>query len=193
MMSGKALLVALLAVLVLVVVLQMGAPAGPAGGPAPEGGPAADPAAGPAADQEPGPARNSAAHMQSQLRDLEAAQLRAWEAAPPGEPWAPEDGGEQYRRATSQMDYQSALTDLVADERMRANHAAWTAEVAPKSHMGLKVDTIDEAAAMSSYNGWGINAFRMAAPAQRPDALFVTEMDGPSMARNATSFRLGGR
>ena len=76
------------------------------------------------------------------------------------------------------LDYNQALTDLVADPRLLAQHSNWVNEVLPKSQVSMKVDTIDEAAAISAYRGHGIYAFRFNAPAQN-NPLFVTD-EGPA-------------
>jgi hypothetical protein len=88
------------------------------------------------------------------------------------------------------INYQDALIDLVADERMRAQQANWHSEVAPKSHTALVVDDLEEAAAISAYNGQGLYAFRFGAPSQHNN-LFVTEQDAESYAKHATNFSFG--
>ena len=72
------------------------------------------------------------------------------------------------------FDYNHSLVDLVATEGMKKQHSAWADEVGPKSQTAMKVDSIDEASTLSAYNGYGINAFRMASPPQN-NPLMVTE------------------
>ena len=92
---------------------------------------------------------------------------------------------------TPAINYQDTLVDLVADRRMKAQHANWHSEVVPKSQTSLKVDTMDEAAAVSNYNGHGMYAFRFGAPTQH-NPLFVTDQDAESYAVNSTAFTFGG-
>lgn len=91
----------------------------------------------------------------------------------------------------SSINYQDALVDLVADPRMRANQANWYKETAPKSQTAMKVDTIDEAAAMASQRGHGIYTFRFPGPSQH-NPLFITDMDATDHAKNTTMFSFGG-
>ena len=138
--------------------------------------------------------RNDMESMQKQIRALEASQYNAWAAATPSDGWAPESVGckgelDMMNRTAPPIDYQTALTDMVVDRRMLDNHNSWTSEIAPKSQTALKVDTIDEAAAMSIPRV-GLNSFRMSAP-QQHNPLFVTELDAPSLAKHATRYRLG--
>ena len=74
---------------------------------------------------------------------------------------------------------------MVATPDMRRQHESWHAEVAPKSQTSLVVDDMDEAAAISSFNGVGINAFQFSAPKQS-NALFLTDQNAESYAKNAT-------
>ena len=89
------------------------------------------------------------------------------------------------------INYQDTLVDLVADPRMRVQQANWYSEVAPKSQTSLKVDTIDEAAAISNQRGHGIYAFRFPAPSQH-NPLFITDQDAESYGVNTTRFAFGG-
>lgn len=133
-------------------------------------------------------------------RDLEEAQRAAWfETVSNGNnaSYNPEAGGDtaaelfQHHEPGPSINYQDTLVDLVSDPRMRAQQANWHSEVAPKSQTALQVDTIDEAAAMSSYNGHGIYAFRMDAPSQH-NPLFITDQDAESYGAHATKFTFGG-
>lgn len=133
-------------------------------------------------------------------RDLEEAQRAAWfEAVSNGNNafYNPELGGEsgtelvQHHTPGPAINYQDTLVDLVADPRMRAQQANWYSEVAPKSQTSLKVDTIDEAAAISAQRGWGIYSFRFPAPSQH-NPLFITDQDAESYGVNTTRFAFGG-
>lgn len=132
--------------------------------------------------------------------DLEEAQRAAWfEAVSSGSNayYNPEVGGDPSQELTQHhtpgpaINYQDTLVDLIADPRMRAQQANWYSEVAPKSQTSMKVDTIDEAAAVSSYNGLGVYAFRFVAPSQH-NPLFITDQDAESYGVEATKFTFGG-
>lgn len=133
-------------------------------------------------------------------RDLEEAQRAAWfESTSMGSSsfHNPEVGGDKGAELSAHhtpgpsINYQDALVDLVADPRMKAQHANWHAEVAPKSQTSMKVDTIDEAAAISSQRGHGIYAFRFPAPSQH-NPLFITDQGAESYGVNTTRFAFGG-
>lgn len=133
-------------------------------------------------------------------RDLEEAQRAAWfEAVSAGNNayYNPELGADtgsdvsQHHTPGPAINYQDTLVDLVADPRMRAQQANWYSEVAPKSQTSMKVDTIDEAAAISAQNGWGIYAFRFPAPSQH-NPLFITDQDAESFGVQTTRFSFGG-
>jgi len=129
--------------------------------------------------------------------DIEQAQRSAWFQAVAGgnrEHFEPGGGvGDavaRYHTPGSSIDYQQTLVDLVADPRMRAQQDNWYSEVAPKSQTSLKVDTLDEAAAVSNYRGHGIYAFRFDAPSQH-NPLFITDQDATTYGPNATKFSFG--
>lgn len=133
-------------------------------------------------------------------RDLEESQRAAWfEAVSNGHNayYNPELGGEsgselvQHHTPGPAINYQETLVDLVADPRMRAQQANWYSEVAPKSQTSMKVDTIDEAAAISAQQGHGIYAFRFPSPSQH-NPLFITDQDAESYGVNTTRFSFGG-
>jgi hypothetical protein len=133
-------------------------------------------------------------------RDIEEAQRAAWfEATANGESaqYDTEAGGDMGAEVTAHhtpapgINYQDALVDLVADPRMRAQHANWHSEVAPKSQTAMRVDDLDEASAVAAHKGHGLYAFRFAAPPQH-NPLFVTEHDGQSFAQHTTQFTFGG-
>jgi len=132
-------------------------------------------------------------------RDLEEAQRAAWfEAVSNGHNahYDPEAGGNTSSELVAHhtpgpsINYQDVLVDLVADPRMRAQQANWHSEVAPKSQTSMRVDTIDEAAAMSALSRHGLYSFRLAAPSQH-NPLFVTDQDAESYGVHATGFRFG--
>lgn len=126
--------------------------------------------------------------------DLTQAQRNAWfEITSNGEnsQFNPECPDTQHMSGSS-LNYQDALVDLVADPRMRQQHSNWSNEVAPKSQTAMRVDDMDEASAMSSYNGHGLYTFRHAAPCQSDNKLFVTEEDPESFAKHTTKFTFGG-
>ena len=89
------------------------------------------------------------------------------------------------------INYQDALVDTVADPRMRAQHQNWYGEVGPKSQTAMAVDDMDEAAAVSNYQGHGLYAFRFSAPTQS-NPLFVTDMDKSQYRDHSTRFSIGG-
>lgn len=133
-------------------------------------------------------------------KDLEEAQRAAWfEAVSNGEnaSYDPEQGGDsgselmQHHTPGPAINYQDALVDLVADPRMRAQQANWYSEVAPKSQTAMKVDTIDEAAAISTQHGHGLYAFRFPSPSQH-NPLFITDQDAESFGVQTTKFTFGG-
>lgn len=132
--------------------------------------------------------------------DLEEAQRAAWfEAVSNGDNayYNSELGGNagseliQHHTPGPSINYQDTLVDLVADPRMRAQQDNWYSEVAPKSQTSMKVDTIDEAAAVSNYNGWGLYSFRFDAPSQH-NPLFITDQDAESYGVQSTKFTFGG-
>jgi hypothetical protein len=125
-------------------------------------------------------------------RDIEEAQRAAWFEATAKEdppPFYTNQGG--IVAPSPALNYQDTLVDLIADPRMRAQQANWYSEVAPKSQTSMKVDTIDEAAAVSAFRGWGIYSFRFGAPAQH-NPLFITSEGPEDFALEATEFRVGG-
>ena len=133
-------------------------------------------------------------------KDLEEAQRAAWfEAVSNGNNsyYNSEVGGDQsaelmqHHTPGPSINYQDTLVDLVADPRMRAQQDNWYSEVAPKSQTAMKVDTIDEAAAVSNYRGHGMYAFRFVAPSQH-NPLFVTDQDAESYGVQSTKFTFGG-
>ena len=133
-------------------------------------------------------------------RDLEEAQRAAWfEAVSNGNNsyHNTEAGGNsaseliQHHTPGPSINYQDTLVDLVADPRMRAQQANWYSEVAPKSQTAMKVDTIDEAAAVSTQRGHGLYAFRFPAPTQH-NPLFITDQDVESFGVQTTKFTFGG-
>lgn len=133
-------------------------------------------------------------------KDLEEAQRAAWfEATANGHNayYNAEKGGDpsaeltQHHTPGPAINYQDALVDLVADPRMRAQQANWYSEVAPKSQVSLKVDTIDEAAAVSAQRGHGLYAFRFPAPSQH-NPLFITDQDSGNYGVQTTKFTFGG-
>ena len=131
-------------------------------------------------------------------RNLEEAQRAAWfEAVEFGHNAThdPEKGHDvdhqvQHHTPGSMINYQDALVDLVADDRMRAQHMSWHSEVAPKSQTAMRVDDMAEASAMSSNRGHGVYAFRFSAPSQY-NPLFITDQDAESYSPQATKFALG--
>jgi hypothetical protein len=135
-------------------------------------------------------------------RDLEDQQRTAWfEAisAATGQGAASYDPAQNYDASSStaayhapgaSMNYQDALTDLVANPRMRAAHQNWWSEVAPFSQTSMKVDTIDEAATMSAVPRQGLYSFRLSAPTQH-NPMMLTDQDPMSYARQATGFCFG--
>lgn len=134
-------------------------------------------------------------------RDLEEAQRAAWFAATSNgenESYDPETGGDAAAEMGSHhtpgpaINYQDALVDLVADPRMNAQHANWHSEISAKSQGALKVDTIDEAAAISTQGGHGIYAFRFpGSKVSQHNALFITEESAESQGVQATPFSIG--
>lgn len=133
-------------------------------------------------------------------RDLEEAQRAAWfEAVSNGNNayHNTEAGGNsaselvQHHTPGPSINYQDTLVDLVADPRMRAQQANWYSEVAPKSQAAMKVDTIDEAAAISNQGGHGLYAFRFPAPSQH-NPMFITDQDAESFGVQTTKFSFGG-
>ena len=117
-------------------------------------------------------------------RDLEEAQRAAWfEAVSNGNNsyYNTEAGGNsaselvEHHTPGPSINYQDTLVDLVADPRMRAQQANWYSEVAPKSQTAMKVDTIDEAAAVSNQRGHGLYTFRFPGPSQH-NPLFITDL-----------------
>jgi hypothetical protein len=136
----------------------------------------------------------------SSPKDIEQAQRSAWfEAVSNGNNayYNTELGGDtaselvQHHTPGPSINYQDTLVDLVADPRMRAQQANWYSEVAPKSQTALKVDTIDEAAAISAQRGWGLYSFRFPAPSQH-NPLFITDQDAESFGVQTTKFTFGG-
>jgi hypothetical protein len=131
-------------------------------------------------------------------RNLEEAQRAAWfEAVEFGhnathDPEKSHDMDHRVQHHTpgSMINYQDALVDLVADDRMRAQHLSWHSEVAPKSQTTMRVDDMEEASAMSSNRGHGVYAFRFSAPSQY-NPLFITDQDAESYSPQATKFALG--
>jgi hypothetical protein len=133
-------------------------------------------------------------------RDLEEAQRAAWfEAVSNGNNsyYNTEAGGNaaselvQHHTPGPSINYQDTLVDLVVDPRMRAQQANWHSEVAPKSMGAMKVDTLDEAAAMASQRGHGLYAFRFPAPSQQ-NPLFITDQNAESYGVHTTKFTFGG-
>ena len=51
--------------------------------------------------------------------------------------------------------------------------------------------TMDEAAAVSNYNGHGLYSFRFVAPSQH-NPLFITDQDASSYGVQTTKFTFGG-
>jgi hypothetical protein len=135
-------------------------------------------------------------------RDLEEAQRAAWfEAVSNGNNsyYNTEAGGNsaseliQHHTPGPAINYQDTLVDLVADPRMRAQQANWHSEVAPKSQTAIKVDTLDEAAAISNQRGHGLYAYRFPAPSNNNhNPLFITEQDAESFGVHTTKFTFGG-
>lgn len=131
-------------------------------------------------------------------RDLEEAQRAAWFEAIEFDHNATHDPEKshnmdhqvQHHTPGSMLNYQDALVDLVADDRMRAQHMNWHSEVAPKSQTAMRVDDMAEASAMSSNRGHGVYAFRFSAPSQY-NPLFITDQDAESYGPQATKFTLG--
>lgn len=133
-------------------------------------------------------------------RDLEEAQRAAWfESVSNGNNayYNSEAGGDvaselmQHHTPGPSINYQDTLVDLVADPRMRAQQANWYSEVAPAGGGAMKVDTLDEAAAVSNYRGSGLYSFRFAAPSQH-NPLFITDQDAESFGVHTTKFSFGG-
>ncbi len=133
-------------------------------------------------------------------RDLEEAQRAAWfESTTQGtnSSFDPATAGNVGAEAMlhhtpgPSINYQETLVDLVADPRMKAQQANWYSEVAPKSQTSMKVDTIDEAAAISNARGHGIYAFRFPAPSQH-NPLFVTDQSAEDYGVQTTRFAFGG-
>lgn len=87
------------------------------------------------------------------------------------------------------IDYQNTLIDLVATPKMREEHAAFCGEIMGKSRTQLRVDTIDEAAALSTYNGHGIKTFSMDGPSQH-NPTSVPEESRESYAKINTKYCL---
>lgn len=133
-------------------------------------------------------------------RDLEEAQRAAWfESTASGDNafYNAEAGGDaaaeltQHHTPAPSINYQDALVDLVADPRMRAQQANWHSEVAPKSQTAMRVDTLDEAAAIAHNRGHGLYAFRFPAVSQH-NPLFITDQDAESYGVHTTRFSFGG-
>lgn len=133
-------------------------------------------------------------------RDLEKAQQASWfETVSNGENsyYNSESGGNaadelmQHHTPGPSINYQDTLVDLVASPRMRAQQADWHKEVAPKSQTAMRVDTIDEAAAISTQGGHGLYAFRFPAASQH-NPLFITDQDAESYGAHTTKFTFGG-
>ncbi len=125
-------------------------------------------------------------------KTIEEAQRAAWfeatsQETPP--PYYTNQGG--IVSPESALNYNETLVDLISDPRMRAQQANWYSEVAPKSQTSMKVDTINEAAAVSNFHGWGIYSFRFGAPSQH-NPLYLTDQDPEDYALQATEFMVGG-
>jgi hypothetical protein len=123
-------------------------------------------------------------------RDLVEAQRQAWAAIvspPEGVELDVPYGAMTFGEGNPAMDYQKALVDLVANPRMREQQKLWNKDIAAKSGGAMTVDDMEEAAALSTYRGQGIYAFRMNAPKQH-DPLFVTDQDAHSYAAERTHF-----
>jgi hypothetical protein len=134
-------------------------------------------------------------------RDLADAQREAWfEATDSGSSaFDPEISHNQAASITQHfdsgpsIDYQTALTDLVADDQMRNQQSNWAAEVAPKSMTALKADNMDEAAAIGANNGHGLYAFRFSgARVNQHNPLMLTDQDASDYAAHTTAFSFGG-
>jgi hypothetical protein len=130
---------------------------------------------------------------------LEEAQRAAWfETVSNGHnaQYNPEKGGSpgselvHHFTPAPAINYQDALIDFVANPRMRTQQTNWYNEVAPKSQTAMRVDSLDEAAAMASHAGHGLYAYRFPAPRQN-NPLFVTEQDSGSYSPHRTKFRFG--
>jgi hypothetical protein len=75
----------------------------------------------------------------------------------------------------SQNYHQSRMTDQVADSRMKTQHRKWVSEVAPKSQTAMAVDNMDEASALSTWNGHGLRTYSMRAPKRIGDPMYILE------------------
>ena len=77
-------------------------------------------------------------------------------------------------------DYNSYVTNLVADARVQENQNKWANEISPWSGTAMTVDDLDEAVAQVNFRG----LMRPQGVAQTSDTMFITEVDATSFINN---------
>ena len=101
--------------------------------------------------------------------------------------------GDDYNMHSVQADdnYEEHLVESTLEPSIVTNHAIFVKKSKPFSQVSMAIDDLDEAVAMSSRQGWGINTFRKDTPAQGPNTREITEADPYLYAEHATPLIIG--